>query len=73
MGDLKGLLPSINNLSRGIQHTPEDKIRESVIFVRKEKKKKSYLLFPSILQLFQRGVVQKISHFNKKVGPNKAG
>ena len=62
----------MNNLFRGIPFSQEDEIHEHIqvsLLTMKENNGKSFLCFHSFLQ----GLLEKISHFDGKEWPIKAG
>ena len=67
---------SINNLFRGIPFSQQDKIHEhiqvSLSLGRRAVKGNLACCFHSFLQVFKRGFLQKISHFDGKEWPVKA-
>ena len=75
-GGLKSILPCVNNLFRGIPFSHEDKIHEHTqesFLLRRRTKGNFACCFCSFLQVFKRGFLQKISSFNGKEWPIKAG
>ena len=66
----------MNNLFRGIPFTHEDKIHELIqesLLLERRTKGNLASRFHSILQVFERGFLQKISYFDGKEWPIKAG
>ena len=72
---LKSLPPGVNNLFRGIPFSQGDEkhehTQESLLLGRKTKGNLAWC-FHSFLQVFARGVLQKISYFDGKEWPIKA-
>ena len=76
LGELESLLPSINNLFRGIPFSQEDKIHEHIqvsLFLGRRTKGNLAWCFHSFLQVLGRGFLQKITHFDGKEWPVIAG
>ena len=64
------------NSFRGIPFSQEDEItctHANVVIASKETKENIACCFHSFLQVFERGLMQKISHFDGKELPIKAG
>ena len=72
---MKSLRLSMNNFFKGLPSSQENKILEHTqmsLLIRRSKKGNLACCFDSFLQVFERGFLQKITHFDEKEGPIKA-
>ena len=65
--------PSVNDFFTGIPFSHEDKIHEDVQESLWRTKGNFACCFHSFLEVFERGSLQKISYFDEKEWPIKAG